>query len=212
MLRTRPRSTIPALVSFDQVFFAPARAASGSSPRPNAGLAALRAGRAPARRSAIARRCAESYDDAPREQVAVLFGDDLANALFGAAPGEWTGPFRSDFGLHAVRLRGRTDARLPPYDEIAARVAEEYAATRRREAPTNAPTARCAQQLRRRRRATHGRAGDAGCRTRDGAVIRAVRSAAMLLALLCAAPAFAHRLSPAFFGLQETAPNVAIRN
>ncbi len=30
---------------------------------------------------------------------------------------------------------------------------------------------------------------------------------AFLAALLCAAPAFAHRLSPAFFGLTETAPN-----
>ena len=50
------------------------------------------------------------------------------------APGEWTGPFRSDFGLHAVRLRSRSDARLPPYDEIAARVAEEFGAQRRREA------------------------------------------------------------------------------
>ena len=30
---------------------------------------------------------------------------------------------------------------------------------------------------------------------------------AFVLALLCAAPALAHRLSPAFFGLTETAPN-----
>ena len=36
---------------------------------------------------------------------------------------------------------------------------------------------------------------------------RAVRRAALLAALLAALPAFAHRLSPAFFGLAETAPN-----
>ena len=76
----------------------------------------------------------EAYDDAPREQVAVLFGEELANALFTAAPGEWVGPFRSDFGLHAVRLRSRSEPRLPPYDEIADRVAEEYGAQRRQEA------------------------------------------------------------------------------
>jgi hypothetical protein len=35
-------------------------------------------------------------------------------------------------------LRSRSDPRLPPYDEIAARVAEEYAAQRRREANENA--------------------------------------------------------------------------
>jgi hypothetical protein len=125
--------TIPALVSFDQVFFSPGTRGDKLEADAAAGLAALRAGRAPAEvgdRTPLR----ESYDDAPREQVAVLFGDELAAALFGAAPGEWTGPFRSDFGLHVVRLRSRSDARLPPYDEIAARVAEEYGAQRRREA------------------------------------------------------------------------------
>jgi hypothetical protein len=125
--------TIPALVSFDQVFFSPGMRGETLEADAAAGLAALRAGRAPAEvgdRTPLR----ESYDDAPREQVAVLFGDELAAALFGAAPGDWTGPFRSDFGLHVVRLRSRSAARLPPYDEIAARVAEEYGAARRREA------------------------------------------------------------------------------
>jgi len=39
-------------------------------------------------------------------------------------------------------------------------------------------------------------------------VIRAVRHLVLLAAALCTLPAFAHRLSPAFFGLAETAPNV----
>ena len=125
--------TIPALVSFDQVFFSPGTRGDELDAAATAGLAALRAGRAPVEvgdRTPLR----ESYDDAPREQVAVLFGDDLADALFGTAPGEWNGPFRSDFGLHVVRLRCRAAARLPAYDEIAARVAEEYGAQRRREA------------------------------------------------------------------------------
>jgi hypothetical protein len=37
--------------------------------------------------------------------------------------------------------------------------------------------------------------------------MRAVIGAAALAATLCAAPALAHRLSPAYFGLTETAPN-----
>ncbi len=48
--------------------------------------------------------------------------------------GDWQGPYRSDFGLHVVRLRGRTEARLPPYEEIEARVAEEFASQRRQAA------------------------------------------------------------------------------
>ena len=125
--------TIPALVSFDQVFFSPGMRGATLEADAAAGLAALRSGRPPAE-VGYSTPLRESYDDAPREQVAVLFGEELANALFNAEPGEWGGPFRSDFGLHAVRLRSRTGARLPPYEEIAARVAEEYGAQRRREA------------------------------------------------------------------------------
>ena len=55
-------------------------------------------------------------------------------ALFSLAPGDWAGPHRSDFGAHLVRLRNRTEARLPAYDEIAAQVAERFGAERRREA------------------------------------------------------------------------------
>lgn len=125
--------TIPALVSFDQVFFSPGARGDALEADAAAGVAALRSGRVPAEvgdRTPLR----DSYDDAPREQVAVLFGDELANALFSAQAGEWAGPFRSDFGLHAVRLRGRSEPRLPPYEEIAERVAEEYGAQRRREA------------------------------------------------------------------------------
>jgi hypothetical protein len=127
------RFTIPALVSFDQVFFSPGSRGDALEADAAAGLAALRAGRAPADvgdRTPLR----ESYDNAPREQVAVLFGDALADALFTTPPGDWSGPFRSDFGLHAVRLRSRSEPRLPPYEEIAARVAEEFGAQRRQEA------------------------------------------------------------------------------
>jgi hypothetical protein len=125
--------TIPTLVSFDQVFFSPSARGGALEGDAAAGLAALRAGTPPVEvgdRTPLR----ESYDDAPREQVAVLFGDALAEALFALPPGDWTGPYRSDFGLHVVRLRSRTEERLPPYDEIATRVAEEFATMRRREA------------------------------------------------------------------------------
>ena len=127
------RFTIPSLVSFDQVFFSPGSRGAALEADAAAGLAALRAGRATVEvgdRTPLR----EAYDNAPREQVAVLFGDAMAEALFTAPPGDWSGPFRSDFGLHAVRLRGRSEPRLPPYEEIAARVAEEFGAERRREA------------------------------------------------------------------------------
>jgi len=125
--------TVPSLVTFDQVFFSPGERGATLEADAAAGLIALRAGRAP---TEVGDRTPlrETYDNAPREQVAVLFGASLADALFTAPPGDWQGPFRSDFGLHVVRLRNRTTQRLPPYEEIAARVAEEFGAQRRRDA------------------------------------------------------------------------------
>ena len=53
--------------------------------------------------------------------------------MFTLPPGDWTGPYKSDFGLHAVRLRARTARRLQPFDEIRDQVAAEFAAQRRRD-------------------------------------------------------------------------------
>jgi hypothetical protein len=125
--------TIPSLVSFDQVFFSPGARGAALEADAAAGLVALRNGR-PTVEVGDRTPLRESYADAPREQVAVLFGEQIAETLFSAQPGEWLGPFRSDFGLHLVRLQSRSDERLPPYEEIETRVAEEYAARRRREA------------------------------------------------------------------------------
>ena len=125
--------TIPPLVSFDQVFFSPNERGEKLEADAAAGLAALRAGKS-SEQVGDHTPLRAAYDDAPRDQIRVLFGDPMAEALFTAPPGDWAGPYRSDFGLHLVRLRSRTAARLPPYEEIAAHVAEEFGAKRRREA------------------------------------------------------------------------------
>ena len=85
--------TIPVLVSFDQVFFSPAERGASVDNDAAAARAALRAGQSPAGmgdRTPLR----ESYEDAPREQVAVLFGEELADALFTGSPDEWVGPYR----------------------------------------------------------------------------------------------------------------------
>ena len=125
--------TVPSLVTFDQVFFGPNERGDKLEADASAGLAALRAGKPPEQVGDHTPLRA-TYDAAPRDQIRVLFGDQIAEALFIAAPGDWAGPYRSDFGLHLVRLRSRAEARLPPYDEIAERVAAEFGAKRRRDA------------------------------------------------------------------------------
>ena len=126
------RFETPELATFDQVFFSPAERGDSLEAAVKAGIAALRSGRSPDEVGDHT-PLRGSYENAPREQVEVLFGDALAEAVFTLPPGDWTGPFKSDFGLHAVRLRARTARRLPPFDEIREQVAAEFAADRRRE-------------------------------------------------------------------------------
>ena len=126
------RFEIPELVTFTQVFLNPSARADALRADAQAALAQLRAGKPPAQlgdRTPLR----ETYESAPREQVRVLFGDALAEALFTLPPGDWTGPFESDFGLHLVQLRSRSERRLPAFEEIRDRVHEEFAAQRRRE-------------------------------------------------------------------------------
>jgi parvulin-like peptidyl-prolyl isomerase len=130
--REPARFTIPPLVTFDQVFFGPDRHGAALNEAAAAGLAALKAGKAPAEVGDDTPLRA-SYDAAPRDQVEVLFGAAIADALFTEQPGDWRGPFRSDFGAHVVRLRARSEQRLPPYDEIRDRVLEQFAAVRRQQ-------------------------------------------------------------------------------
>jgi hypothetical protein len=126
------RFETPELATFDQVFFSPAERGESLEAAATAGIAALRSGRSPDEVGDHTPLRA-TYENAPREQVDVLFGAAIADALFTLPPGDWTGPFKSDFGLHAVRLRARTARRLPPFDEIRDQVAEQFAADRRRE-------------------------------------------------------------------------------
>jgi parvulin-like peptidyl-prolyl isomerase len=126
------RFATPELATFDQVFFSPAERGDAVEADAKRGIAALRSGRSPEEVGDHTPLRA-SYENAPRDQVQVLFGDAVAEAVFTLPPGDWTGPFKSDFGWHAVRLRARSAQRLPPFEEIRDRVAAEYAADRRRE-------------------------------------------------------------------------------
>lgn len=125
--------TIPERVSFEQVYLSPSGRGAALESDTGAALEALRAGADP---QTVGDRTPlrDRYDEAPREQVTVLLGEDLANALFGMEPGRWQGPYRSDFGVHLVRLAARAPSRLPPFDEIRAQVAEAFGTARRQQA------------------------------------------------------------------------------
>jgi PPIC-type PPIASE domain len=60
-----------------------------------------------------------------------LVGEGFGEAVARAPIARWTGPIRSSFGLHFVRLDAREEGRLPEPHEVRARVEEEIRADRR---------------------------------------------------------------------------------
>ena len=127
------RFLIPELVTFDQVFFSPSTRGDALAGDVEEALAALRDGAEPADvgdRTPLQER----FEDAPRERVAVLFGEDMTNAVFTLPPGDWSGPYQSDFGAHLVRMISRSVARQLTFDQVREQAREAFAADRRRTA------------------------------------------------------------------------------
>ena len=48
------------------------------------------------------------------------------------SPGSWHGPVKSGYGLHAVYVQERSEARLPAFDEIRARIEVDWIGERQR--------------------------------------------------------------------------------
>lgn len=60
-------------------------------------------------------------------EIANVFGSNLVAAVKTATHGEWTGPHRSAYGLHLLRVTGRNLGDVPPLDEIRPVVEREWA-------------------------------------------------------------------------------------
>jgi peptidyl-prolyl cis-trans isomerase C len=109
------RFAIPARATFEQIYFSPRERGDALDGDVAEALAALRAGES---RTGDSSPLQPLYSAAPYEQVEILFGEALADAMFSSSAGDWLGPFRSDFGVHLARLAERTPARQPSFDEV----------------------------------------------------------------------------------------------
>lgn len=73
-----------------------------------------------------------NYAEAATREIAGQFGDEFTQALFALEPGEaWQGPLESTHGWHVIGLRAKQQPRVPPFEEIAGRVAEDALAEAR---------------------------------------------------------------------------------
>jgi parvulin-like peptidyl-prolyl isomerase len=67
----------------------------------------------------------------PSDIIARTFGEAFATALDAAPVNEWTGPIRSSFGIHYVRVTARTPAVMPQLPDVRDQVMREWENERR---------------------------------------------------------------------------------
>jgi peptidyl-prolyl cis-trans isomerase C len=72
--------------------------------------------------------------DVSRDDIARDFGSIFADAVTGSAPGTWSGPVRSPFGVHLVKLESHTPRSTASFEDARERVREAYLAQKQREA------------------------------------------------------------------------------
>jgi parvulin-like peptidyl-prolyl isomerase len=120
------RYVTPAAVSFTQVYFsADPRGEAEAHRRADAALATLRKGASIAAGDVFEGGndlAALNNTDAQR-----LFGDSQLTAALSSAPtGEWTGPYRSAFGWHLVKVNRRDLPQVPALASVKDRVRADY--------------------------------------------------------------------------------------
>lgn len=124
-----------ARVSFTHVFLSKERRGAAAEAAARAALAELRSGAVPfsdAGRYGDRFLYQLNYAEAAAREIVGQFGDDFTLALFALEPGEaWQGPLESAHGWHVIGLRAKVEPRVPSFEEIAARVAEDALAEAR---------------------------------------------------------------------------------
>lgn len=126
-----------ARVSFAQVFFNPAHRANAESDA-EAALTSVSAPGGNERAATIGdpTLLETEFHDVDARTVANLFGDDFARTIFALKPGSWTGPVKSGYGVHIVRVTNLSAATLRSFKEVRPKVIEAW--RREREAEMKA--------------------------------------------------------------------------
>ena len=64
--------------------------------------------------------------------ISQTFGADFAAAVSNTAPGAWTGPIKSSFGLHLIHVSAHNPGRVPALTEVRDAVAREWSNEKRK--------------------------------------------------------------------------------
>jgi hypothetical protein len=122
---------LPAAVSFDQVYFDPARRDSALESDMRYAREVLSAG---GRVAGDPTMLPKRMEHAPPADVQATFGAAFEAAVRAAPAGTWSEPVRSSFGYHLVRVTERTAARAPTLADAHDAVLREWSRARAAEA------------------------------------------------------------------------------
>ena len=132
----RERYRTPARLSFSQIFFNLDRRGAAGEQDARLALATLRdeTGDNDLAGLGDGTMLNEAYSNMPVQDVELRFGSDFSDALSRLEPGVWSGPIRSEYGIHLVRLDSRSAGRVPPFFDIEDRVRTDWAHEQRQQA------------------------------------------------------------------------------
>jgi peptidyl-prolyl cis-trans isomerase C len=72
--------------------------------------------------------------DVSREDIVRDFGSSFADAVTGSTPGSWSGPVRSPFGVHLVKLESHIPSSAARFEDVRDSVRDAYLGQKQREA------------------------------------------------------------------------------
>jgi len=67
------------------------------------------------------------------QTLSSLFGSEFAETVFTLDPGRWNGPIESAYGFHLVLINERQSAQFRPFDEVRAKVLNDWYQSRQNE-------------------------------------------------------------------------------
>lgn len=121
----------PALITFDQIMFNPARSGASEAAAVELARKALVAGADP-KTLGNGHMLLPHFELYPADLVERDFGEVFAKALLSVPIGRWEGPLRSGYGVHLVKVEKVVPGRLPDLDEVRTAVARDFEEDRRR--------------------------------------------------------------------------------
>jgi PPIC-type PPIASE domain len=134
LIRRAESFRTPPSISFEQVFVSSARRGADAPREAERVLASLRqAGEADLTTIGDASLLDTAYGRLTPDGVAGVFGAAFARTVFELPLAQWSGPVRSSYGLHLVRILEREEGRIPGIDEVRELLVRERQAERRRE-------------------------------------------------------------------------------